>query len=81
MMNTVRIGTDDVILGGNGALVSSASVPGGWHVVKDGTCDCLGYQYRGRCRHVAAVAEARTLPSPATSPVFDLATLTLARPR
>lgn len=40
-----------------GALVKSASDESGWHLVEHGVCDCRGYYYRGRCRHVVAVAE------------------------
>ena len=36
-------------------LVNSTSTASGWHVVKDGTCTCPGYGYRGRCSHLEAV--------------------------
>lgn len=58
MVKTVAVGTDQVIAGGNGALVSSKSEPGAWHIVKNGVCDCKGYQYRGRCRHLDAARQA-----------------------
>ena len=54
MVKQVEVNGDQVIVGGNGALVASKSEPGGWHVVRNGGCDCEGYQYRGRCRHIAA---------------------------
>ena len=41
-----------------GYLVASASEPGTSHSVRLGPvehCDCKGFQYRGRCRHVEAV--------------------------
>jgi hypothetical protein len=41
-----------------GYLVASASEPGTYHRVRLGPvehCDCKGFQYRGRCRHVEAV--------------------------
>jgi hypothetical protein len=41
------------------ALVASKSEPGTWHAVRDAErCDCLGYTYRGHCRHISAVAPA-----------------------
>ncbi len=58
-------GGDQVILGASGALVSSRSVEGGWHVVRPGVdgrleCGCQGYGYRRTCRHLRAVDEARS---------------------
>lgn len=41
-------------------LVASKSTPGLWHTVADYHCTCLGYAYRGRCRHVGVALEART---------------------
>ena len=38
-------------------LVHSHSEPDTWHECSRITCDCRGYQYRGRCRHIAAVRE------------------------
>jgi len=58
MVKQVAVGEDQVILGKNGSLVSSKSQPGGWHIVKDGACDCKGFEYRGKCRHLAAVEQA-----------------------
>jgi hypothetical protein len=58
MVTTVAAASGDLVIQGrNGALVSSKSQPGGWHVVKGGRCDCRGYAYRGSCRHLTAVAE------------------------
>jgi uncharacterized Zn finger protein len=48
---------EQIIPGAHGsALVASVSAPGGWHRVAYGQCDCKGYQYRGHCRHLVAVA-------------------------
>lgn len=40
---------------GNCALVASISHPGEWHAVKNGKCDCLGFQRRAACRHLRAL--------------------------
>ena len=56
MVKTLTVGTDQVIIGRNGALVSSKSEPGSWHVVTPTSCTCAGFGYRGHCRHIAAVA-------------------------
>lgn len=47
-------------------LVASKSEANVWHEVQGGRCDCKGYQYRGRCRHLTALA---ALPEPSPSPV------------
>lgn len=40
--------------------IPSASQPGKYHLVTRRTCDCLGFQHRGRCRHHdALLAELR----------------------
>lgn len=36
-------------------LVASKSVPNGFHVVKEGVCDCEGFRFRKACVHVEAV--------------------------
>ena len=59
MVQQIQVKGEQIILGSRGALVASQSQPGGWHVVRDGQCDCRGFQYRGRCRHVTAVAAAQ----------------------
>lgn len=43
---------------GTGALVSSKTTVGGWHVIKSGACDCEGFTHRGKCSHLAAVKAA-----------------------
>lgn len=55
----VKRGEYTVIKGnGMGALVSSKTVAGAWHVVKAGACDCEGYAFRGKCSHLEAVKAA-----------------------
>lgn len=41
-------------------LVPSQSEPGTYHVIDPvaRTCDCKGFAYRGRCRHLAALVPA-----------------------
>ena len=61
MMQQVVIATAkgeySLIPGATGAaLVSSKTTAGGWHVVKCGRCDCQGFEYRGRCAHLDAIA-------------------------
>lgn len=76
MLETVRIGEDQVIRLGEVALVSSKSVPGSWHRTGASACDCKGYLYRGHCRHIAAVRElerAEIRASVAASPVLESA--------
>lgn len=50
-------GLEEIIPDGRGYLVPSASEPGTMHYVRlsPTSCDCKGFQYRGRCRHVLAV--------------------------
>jgi len=55
MVKQIEVNGEQVILGGNGALVASKSQPGVWYVVRAGQCQCKGYQYRSRCRHLDAV--------------------------
>jgi SWIM zinc finger len=40
------------------ALVPSCSEPNVFHIVTPTSCSCKGYQFRGRCRHLAPVAPA-----------------------
>lgn len=35
-------------------LVASRTEPGRWYDVTAGTCGCKGFEYRGRCAHLAA---------------------------
>lgn len=72
MVRQVTIGRDQVILGRDGALVASQSQPGFWHVIRNGRCDCTGFAYRGRCRHLSAVAQARN-PATQQTPAAALA--------
>jgi len=61
MIQTVAVGGLLVIpLPDGSKLVSSRSVPGGWHVIRAGTCDCPSWHHRGRCSHAEAVAVAAT---------------------
>ncbi len=79
MVKTIQVNGEMIIPGTRGALVASRSEPGAWHLVHGGKCDCLGYEYRGRCRHVAAVdalSSARVDAQP--NPTFALAERTLA---
>lgn len=66
------------------ALVASKSEWGVWHVVKNGRCDCKGFQARGTCRHLRTVAEMNApkpapvaAPAPAPVAVVDPAALFL----
>jgi hypothetical protein len=47
---------------GFAVLVASKSEPGAWYEVRDGRCTCKGYQYRGKCRHLAVAAQALQEP-------------------
>lgn len=83
MIATQTVGQDQVIKVGEGALVSSKSEPGSWHKTTATTCDCLGFSYRGRCRHIAAVRElerAEIQASVAASPVLESANARRLRP-
>lgn len=79
MVKQVEVQGEHIIPLLNGcALVASKSEWGGWHVVKNGRCDCKGYQHRGTCRHVKAVESfqapkvepvpAAVAPAPAATP-------------
>lgn len=54
------------------AMVSSASHVNGWHVIRNGACDCDGYKYRGRCSHLEAIAVATRPAKPAAKPLRTL---------
>lgn len=41
------------------ALVPSSSVPNAFHVTTLTRCDCRGFQFRGKCRHLATVQAER----------------------
>ena len=49
------IGGERALNLGYAVLVASQS-ENGWHEVRDGRCTCAGFQYRGRCRAIAAGA-------------------------
>lgn len=62
MQGSTTIGNDEVLLeNAETALVSSASQPGTFHHVAFDICDCKGFEYRGRCRHIDAVQAARAI--------------------
>jgi SWIM zinc finger len=57
-MSTATDTVAEIIPDGPGAyLVRSASEPGMMHYVRlsPASCDCKGFRYRWRCRHVGAV--------------------------
>ena len=62
MVKQVEVQGEQIIFGGNAALVASKSEPGYWHIVKNGTCDCKGYEY-WRC--VTGQRRSPTLHTPA----------------
>jgi hypothetical protein len=82
MLKQVTVHGEQVIIGGSrAALVASRSQPGHWHIVRDDRCDCLGYTYRGNCRHLRLVALAFTSPTVIPDPdTFLLHEQTLTRP-
>lgn len=53
-----------VIHGSNGDLVSSLTVTGAYHQIRNRACDCDGFKYRGRCSHLRAVDTATTPAEP-----------------
>jgi len=57
MLSEQTIGTDRAINLGDRVLVASATAPGQWYEVAEGQCECKGFHYRQRCRHLA-VADA-----------------------
>lgn len=54
----IQIGDDEVILTAEYARVTSASQPGHWYTVANGTCDCRGWSFRHTCRHLVAAEAA-----------------------
>lgn len=57
MVFDLSVNGESVSLIGPTAVVASKSQPGEYHTIYNGECTCKGYQYRGRCRHLTAVAE------------------------
>lgn len=52
MVSEQTIGTDRAINLGDRVLVASATTPGQWYEVAEGRCECKGFRYRQRCRHL-----------------------------
>ncbi len=77
MVQQVEVSGDQVIRLADVALVSSKSAPGSWHTATATSCDCVGFSFRGRCRHVAAVAELERIaaapPAPTATPTLTYA--------
>jgi hypothetical protein len=71
LVQSYFIGSDQVILLGATALVSSKSVPGQWREVDAvlSLCACPGFLARGHCRHVSAVREAQERDRETAQPV------------
>ena len=57
-LQTQAINGESVIYIGPASLVASKSTPGTWYVVEGGRCSCPGFEHYGRCRHLAAAAQA-----------------------
>lgn len=36
-------------------LIESKSEPGTWHHTTPSSCDCKGFEHRGKCRHIATL--------------------------
>lgn len=54
MVGTQEVNGDTVIRLDGLTLVSSKSQPGHFYAIRDGdlTCECPGFRYRQRCRHL-----------------------------
>lgn len=65
-----------------GYQVPSESEPGQWHTCTPRWCDCRGFFWRKRCKHItqaAAYVEAQLRPQPAVDVITGLRQMAEAR--
>ncbi len=63
MLSEQTISGDRAINLGDRVLVASATTPGQWYEVAEGQCECKGFHYRQRCRHLAVADAAQGIGS------------------
>ena len=62
MFDGIEVNGERVTFIDGRTFVASKSTPGRLYETSATECDCRGFQYRGRCRHVNVVVALATMP-------------------
>lgn len=71
VVKTLHIGLDLAIDLGFAVLVSSSTEVDSWYEVREQTCGCKSFAYRGHCRHLGVAIQAQMMGIETATPVVE----------